>query len=220
MPLFFQQQVNKHTRLGVWKIEEPETFFSAHVPLQRSITHGHKRLQHLAGRYLLKHLFPEFPLALIQIADTRKPFLRDELFHFSLSHCGDFAAALVSRRNRVGVDIEIVSDKVQRVQHKFVSKEEMGMVNGEWSVVSNKTPISPLTTHHSLLTLIWSCKEAVFKWYGKGEVDFKKHMQVQGVETGENKLFQTAILFTKKEGQSLGLQSRFFDGLCVSYIVT
>jgi hypothetical protein len=47
MPLFFQQQVNAHTGLAIWKIEEDEGFFD--VPLQRTITHPHKRLQHLAG---------------------------------------------------------------------------------------------------------------------------------------------------------------------------
>ena len=73
MPLFFQQDIDDTTRLAIWKIEEEEAFF--HVPLQREITHPHKRLQHLAGRYLLKYLFPDFPTELIRIADTRKPFL-------------------------------------------------------------------------------------------------------------------------------------------------
>ena len=75
MPLFYQQDINETTKLGVWKIEEPEDFFLRVVPLQRSITHPHKRLQHLAGRYLLPFLFPDFPHEEIEIADTRKPFL-------------------------------------------------------------------------------------------------------------------------------------------------
>src|SRR6476619_5838013 len=116
MPLFFQQQVNLHTKLAIWKIEEAESFFD--VPLQRSITNPHKRLQHLAGRYLLRYLFPDFPLDLIRIADTRKPFLEDEAFHFSVSHCGNFAAAIVSTVRRVGIDVEIPSEKVQRIRPK------------------------------------------------------------------------------------------------------
>ena len=47
-----------------------------------------KRLQHLAGRYLLYALFDDFPLEEIVIADTRKPFLENEKYHFSISHCG------------------------------------------------------------------------------------------------------------------------------------
>src|SRR5688572_33506351 len=84
MPLFYQQAVDSETKLAIWKIEEEEQFFLDHVPLQREITHPHKRLQHLAGRYLLQFLFPDFPIRLIQIADTRKPFLEDEAYHFSI----------------------------------------------------------------------------------------------------------------------------------------
>ena len=116
VPIFFQQDIDHCTKLAIWKIEEVEDFFLQQVPLQREITHPHKRLQHLAGRYLLKYLFPEFPVSLIQIADTRKPFLDDEAYHFSISHCANFAAVIVSKENRVGVDIELATQKVERIK--------------------------------------------------------------------------------------------------------
>jgi phosphopantetheinyl transferase len=219
MPLFFQQQVNAHTGLAIWKIEEDEGFFE--VPLQRTITHPHKRLQHLAGRYLLKHLVPHFPLALIQLADTKKPYLENELFHFSISHCGDFAAVIVSTHNRVGIDIETVSEKIGRIQHKFVTEEEMEvLIPHRSSGAESNQNQEPLSTHYRQLTLAWSCKEAVFKWYGLGEVDFKKHMQLQHVDTGDGKIFQTTVLFQKAGPQLIRLQSRFFQNICLSYVVT
>ena len=61
MPLFYQQDINEFTRLAVWQIAEEEDFFLQQVPLQREITHPHKRLQQLAGRLLLKEMFPDFP---------------------------------------------------------------------------------------------------------------------------------------------------------------
>ena len=160
MPLVFTEQIDGVTKLGVWHITETEDFFSADMPLQRSITHPHKRLQHLAGRYLLREMFPDFPLELILIADTRKPFLADEAFHFSISHCGDFAAVIVSRKNRVGVDIEIPQEKIERIAHKFLSATE--------SAVLEKLDVERSVQ----LTLAWSIKEAIFKWYGAGGVDF------------------------------------------------
>src|SRR5213593_4162170 len=93
MPLFFVKDIDPLTRLGIWKIEEDEAFFRAAVLPQRNVSHPHKKLQHLAGRYLLKVLFPDFPVSLILVADTRKPYLENEAYHFSISHCGDFAAA-------------------------------------------------------------------------------------------------------------------------------
>lgn len=213
MPLFFQQQLNNHTQLAIWKIEEAEPFFE--VPLQRSITHPHKRLQHLAGRYLLKYLFPLFPLELIQIADTRKPFLESELFHFSIAHCGKYAAVVVSTQNRVGVDIEMIADKVQKVQHKFVSTAEMEIVK-----TASANQHGQLSTVNAQLILIWSCKEALFKWYGSGELDFKEHMQLQGIKIIDNKHFEIAMRLKKTGDKLLCLRSRFFDDLCLCYIVT
>jgi phosphopantetheinyl transferase len=170
MPLVYQQNINAVTKIGVWRITETENFFLQQVPLQNEITHPHKRLQHLAGRFLLKELYPDFPLALIQIADTRKPFLPNETYHFSISHCGDYAAVVVSKQHRVGVDIEAVTNKIQRIIPKFLTDAEQQLIATD---AVSKTA-----------TLLWSVKEAVFKWKSTGGVDFKKHITIKKIEPG------------------------------------
>lgn len=208
MPVFFQHDIDPGTKVAIWKIEEEAKFFLASVSPQRAVSHPHKQLQHLAGRYLLKHLYPDFPTELIQLADTRKPFLENEAYHFSISHCGDFAAAIVSKAQRVGVDVELVSAKVSKVKNKFLSEEENRLLSYQ------------LPTINYQLTMLWSCKEAVFKWYGLGEVDFRDHIQVKSIVATNTGSFDTIIDF-KKEGELyLNLKSRFFNDLCLSYVVT
>ncbi len=168
MPLVYQQNINAVTKMGVWHITETEDFFLQQVPLQKEITHWHKRLQHLAGRYLLKELYPDFPLDLIKIADTRKPFLENEAYHFSISHCGDYAAVIISKEYRVGVDVELVNDKIEKIIHKFLSRQE-------------KTLLHP-NDINTTATLLWSVKESVYKWKGSGGVDFIKHINIQSIE--------------------------------------
>ena len=207
MPLIFQQQINPHTKLGVWRITEPEEFFKAKVPVHRQVSHPHKRLQHLAGRFLLQYLFPGFPHELIEIADTRKPFLPNEKYHFSISHCGNYAAAVVSSRNRVGIDAELISDKPEKLKHKFLTEDEISKLT---------THDSRLTTNYQLLTtLSWCCKEAVFKWYGNGEVDFKKHIQLKSIT--ENFV---ETIFTKDISSSLKINFHFFDEIVLAWVVT
>jgi len=172
MPIFYQQSINAHTKLGIWKIEEEEAFFRQQVSVQRTITHAHKRLQHLAGRYLLRHLFPSFPLHLIEIADTRKPFLKDESYHFSISHCGAFAAVIASTKERVGIDIEIKTDKVVSIAHKFLHPEEQKRF--EKGVAAYGADFV------ADVTLLWCAKEALFKWWGWGGVDFSEMLRVSG----------------------------------------
>src|SRR5688572_26049950 len=211
MPVFFQHQINETTRLGIWKIEETEEFFKSNVPQHRDVTHPHKRLQHLAGRFLLQYLFPAFPYELIQIADTRKPFLPDEQYHFSISHCGDYAAAIVSKDKRVGVDIEIPVAKIGSIMHKFLSAREHGIFKLLPGVSSN----SQIDIFQEP-TLLWSVKEAVFKWYAEGSVDFRREIQLlkQDVAT------ETIACLFSKNGSELIIHYRKFDGLVLAWVMS
>lgn len=182
MPLFYQQDINPTTKLAVWKIEETESFFLRAVPLRREITHPHKRLQHLAGRFLLPYLFPDFPQHEIEIADTRKPFLPGEEYHFSISHCSLYAAAIVSSTDRVGVDIETISPRVEKIKHKFLHPDELAFVHGY-----------PSDQQIPLLTLLWSCKEAMFKWWGRGDVDFSEVLRVEPFLMAGKGLIKTRV---------------------------
>ena len=170
MPIYYQQNINDFTQLAVWKIEESESFFTQIVTVQQQVTHPHKRLQHLAGRFLLPYLYPNFPSDLIQIADTRKPYLPNEAYHFSISHCGDYAAAIVSSTQRVGVDVELVTHRVNKIRHKFLHPSELS----NWDIEAMEEQEKFRT-----LTLLWSAKEAMFKWWGRGDIDFSECMQVE-----------------------------------------
>lgn len=208
MPLFYQQDIDDSTRVAVWKIDEPESYFLRHVPLQATITHPHKRLQHLAGRYLLRELFPGFPYHDIEIASTRKPFLPNEQYHFSISHCGHYAAAIVSTQARVGVDVEVVTPRVRTIKRKFLHPDELRFVNSRAGVKEEE-----------LLTILWCAKEAMYKWYGLGQVDFSDMMRTLPFE-----LHNTGVIngfFVKDEmAEKLELHYRVWDTLCFVWIKT
>ncbi|HEY5967855.1 MAG TPA: 4'-phosphopantetheinyl transferase superfamily protein [Chitinophagaceae bacterium] len=206
MPIFFQQQINDSTRLGIWKIEETEDFFKANVPQHRDVTHPHKRLQHLAGRFLLQYLFLDFPYELIKIADTRKPFLPDEQYHFSISHCGDFAAAIVSKDSRVGIDIEIPTEKISRIMYKFLSAKEHELFH----------LIQPDEDRIPFSTLLWSAKESVFKWHGNGGVDFRKEIQLKKQHEGN----ETIESFFSKNNSELTIHYRKLEHLVLAWVMS
>jgi 4'-phosphopantetheinyl transferase len=67
----------------------------------------------------------------------------------------------VSLNNAVGMDIELVTDKILRIHHKFINEQESDFVKPE-DVIAN--------------CVAWSAKETLFKWYGKGQVDFRKNI--------------------------------------------
>jgi 4'-phosphopantetheinyl transferase EntD len=220
LPLFYQHTIDAATRLGIWKIEEDENFFLEKAPLQQNITHPHKRLQHLAGRYLLQFLFPDFPYSEILIADTRKPYLPGEQYHFSISHCGDYAAAIVSTSHRVGIDIEIPAEKVVRIAHKFVHENEKQLLqpseNCPELISSNDGENHALQKR--LLTVLWSSKEALFKWYSWGKVDFRENMQlVQPIQQQDDKLL-LPFVFQKEKTFYLNISAKIFKEIVLSWV--
>ena len=211
LSLFYQHTINQTTKLGIWKIEEDENFFLQKVPLQQNITHPHKRLQHLAGRYLLQYLFPHFPYSEILIADTHKPYLPNEQYHFSISHCGNYAAAIVSSTHRVGIDIEIPTEKVTRIAHKFIHENEMQWM--EQSIINYQLSIV------NLQTILWSSKEAIFKWYSFGGIDFKENMQLNGIIQKQNYSLKLPFHFQKEKLIQLNITAKIFKQIVLSWVV-
>lgn len=209
MPLFYQQDINENTKLGIWHITEAAAFFEEKVPLHRSITHAHKRLQHLAGRYLLQYLFPDFPYHEMLIADSRKPYLPDEQYHFSISHCGTHAAAIVSRTQRVGIDIEMVTPRVYNIRHKFLHAQE-------WEQVA----AAALNDHsrQELLTVLWSAKEAVYKWWSFGSVDFSEAIRLSDFHYASEGSMQGRFL-REDAVYPLSLTWKLFPGMSLVWAV-
>lgn len=220
MPLVYQHNINEATRLAVWHITEPEEFFLKKVPRKKNVSHPHKRLQHLAGRYLLPFLFDGFPLREIMIADTRKPFLENEQYHFSISHCGEYAAAIVSAHERVGIDIELVTAKIERVKHKFTTEDELLFLNEEYKAFLDQFGLEK-KIEQEFLTMIWSAKETIFKWYGAGHMDFREHMQLNGaISFSADEQISLPFLFTKNEMRYFTVHAKMFGGFVLAWLHT
>ncbi len=208
MPLFYQQNINANTRLAIWEINEDEEFFNLSVPLQRQIPHRLKKLQHMAGRFLLPFLFSDFPNKEIEIAETRKPFLPNEQYHFSISHCNTYAAAIASSTKRVGIDVELITPRLQKVKTKFSHPEELRFVNSHRE-----------SLQLSLLSILWGAKEAMYKWYGAGEVDFSEMMRIFPFEVKDEGVIDAAFMkldFHRK----LVLHYKVFSQLTLVWVVS
>lgn len=206
MPLIFQHNINVNTKVGLWDISEDEYFFSNFVMPNSDISHPLKRLQTMAGRNLLIELFPDLPLSLVEIAPTRKPFIPGDPFHFSISHCRNFAAAIVSRTARVGVDVELCADKIIKIKNKFLTEQEQSML------------LNIHQPENLKFTICWSAKEAMFKWYGKGEIDFRKNLIIQSLEIN-NDSFKAQCLFKKEFEGKLILEGKIFGDLILAWIM-
>ena len=119
---------------------------------------------------------------------------------------------MVSTDYRVGVDVEMITHKVDKIKHKFLSEEEQWMLmnvpNAPYNIFSEK-----------ILTAAWSIKESLFKWQGSSEIDFIKHLPIVKMQINDNSgIAHCKIL---KEGEiDLKVQLLFFDGNCFSWVLS
>lgn len=199
MPLIFQQDITNTTKVGLWQINENEDFFSDSNN-SYSIKHPQKRIQSLAGRNLITNLENSFPLSEIQILPSGKPVLINGEFHFSISHCRNFAAAIVSSTQIVGIDVELVTPRILKLKDKFISSYEEDII----SKINHSNEI--------IYTICWSVKEAMFKWYGLGNVDFKKNLEIESLNIKQGAI--TGTCFVNKEQKiKLFIEGKIFNDI-------
>jgi 4'-phosphopantetheinyl transferase len=153
--------------VGIWKIEEEEDFFEGKIDFQPKSTNSNKRIQQYASRLILEKLSPGFPLNQISIRNGGKPSLEGSPVQFNVSHTNEYAAGIICKEKQVGIDIEKIDVRVCRVMKKFLNTDELQSVS-----------LLDETEKISLLTLYWSIKETVYKWWGLGFVDFANQIHI------------------------------------------
>jgi phosphopantetheinyl transferase len=205
MPLVYQQNINEHTKIGVWHILETEDFFLEKASEQYKINHAQKKMQHLAGRYLLLEMANDISLKDISLTPTGKPFLPDNSYFFSISHCADYVAVIISTISNVAIDIQHVVPKIESIKQKFLAE-------GEMELLSNLT-ISP----NEQFTFAWTIKEAMFKYFDDSGVDFKQHLNIASVNF-ENQVWISKTTFNKNKVQQLESKSIRFNEFFITWI--
>lgn len=176
MPLLLNTTFNE-ALVGVWEITEPTDFFEQAIAYRSNASNPGQRLQQLASRMVLDSLYPGFPFGQIILNPVGKPILEIDAIQFSISHTKGFAAAIVAEEIPVGIDIESISPRVLKVEKKFLNQHEFMLLErlkAEDRIV--------------FASLFWSIKEAVYKCWGKGGVDFSNDIRIMNFERMEKGL--------------------------------
>lgn len=101
-----------------------------------------------------------------------RPVLADTGYNLSIAHSAKYVAIAVSPVYIPGLDIEEITPRIHRIQHKFVNRAEES-----WLAASgDKT---------TLLYLIWCSKEAVYKATGI-KPDFREHIFIEPSGLSDN----------------------------------
>ncbi|QRR03963.1 4'-phosphopantetheinyl transferase family protein [Dyadobacter sandarakinus] len=204
MPVSSIKTISEETYLGLWKMTESWQQLAAALDLteseQQQLNEKRtdlRKLEWTSCRALLKAMTGG---AMHIVHDeNRKPHLERSDYAVSLSHSGEYACIYVSRKRDVGTDIQKMKPSIAKGSDYFLHETEQQWVNMDDNL---------------LLHLIWSAKEAAFKYAGDPELDLKKHIVTSRFESNQKEEIEVSIL--KKEPQTVRMAFENFD----DYVLT
>jgi 4'-phosphopantetheinyl transferase len=173
MGLLLIKRLESGATIGLWRMEEAPEFFLQSIDLQTveleelGKLKGRRIVEWLACRYLVHEML------LAQGHTDRLPVLKDEYgkphlcgspLHLSFSHSHDLVAVILANQP-TGVDIQALVEKIERLALKFMREDELASLKNH--------------TRLAHLHFYWGAKEALYKAYGRRELDFRQHIRIQ-----------------------------------------
>lgn len=171
------REVYPGVSLGLWQMDETvEQLFEAYPLLQayrsqmeEKYKNDGRKLEFLAIRALMYEMLRVNGASkglLSHAGDFThngqgKPLFRG--YHVSISHTKGYAALILSKKSEVAVDIEYMSDRVERIASKFLRKDERA------------DSLDSKLVH-------WCAKETVFKLFSEENLLFEE-MRVKPFDT-------------------------------------
>ena len=170
MPLYNTLTVDNSTKVYLWKIDESETDLSKGIELTphcQNRMEGMKSEMHRRGFLSIRHLMgvAGYVDADLFYDENGKPHLKDGK-RISITHSNHFTGIIISDRFEVGIDIEKQRDKILRIAHKFTPMAEYRTMANTEALIRK-------------LTVVWGCKEALYKIYSESGLSFLHHIVIK-----------------------------------------
>ena len=164
MALIDHTQLFNRFELLIWEINDTDKIEVSNLPnnILKKIDSNKSQLkknQILAVHQILKHR--NIPSQDLFYNDYGAPFLTNGLY-ISISHSEFFVAVCLSKE-KVGIDLQIIHEKIFKVSNKFINDLE-----------------KKLTEKKNLekLTQLWTIKEAAYKYFAVGQLSLKNDIIV------------------------------------------
>lgn len=206
MPLYNTLTVGTSIKVYIWKIEESENALGKGIELTQHCQNrmnGMKSEMHRRGFLSIRHLMAEagYVDADLFYDEVGKPHLKDGK-HISITHSNQFTGIIVGETDEVGIDIEMQRDKILRIAHKFTPIEEYSTIANTEALVRK-------------LTVVWGCKESLYKIYAEKGLSFLHHIDIKDFSLTDG-LTKGEILY---KGKSTSYDIRFleFEGFTCVY---
>lgn len=168
--MIYKQLNTDNAAILIWETEESEQELMNLLPVSGlyqteldNLSSPKRRLEFLASRVALNTLAGRK----IDVSYTSdgKPFCNSENLHISISHSGKWIAVMLHPTNEVGIDIEVPTDKFEKLYKRFLNPDEQTHLYSSANLRK--------------VQLAWSAKEALYKIIGAEAVNFDKQLEIK-----------------------------------------
>ena len=170
MSLLSIEEISSDVRLGLWKMDEKseDDFLCIEgmadiIPDIVSKYRSESRRREKLSVYALLFTMTGDGSLQIHHEESGKPFV--DGWKISVSHTKGYATLILSRNTNVAVDIEYMSDRVERIVERFIRPDEP--MNGQKQHLIN-----------------WSAKETMYKYFSEEDLQYFD-MRVHAFEDNE-----------------------------------
>ena len=167
MALFFESKTTPAMHIAIWKTEETLDELCQLLSIHKSTLPDRaesRQKEWLVIRILLKKLLHLDEIPGLEYDENGKPRLADKASAISISHTREFVGVMMSTKKLCGIDLELISPRIEKIAPRFLSEDEKSFITKEKLL------------HY--LYVIWGAKEVLFKLYSKGNILFKDNFRI------------------------------------------
>lgn len=217
MPLLYIERIDEYTQLGTWLFDACTHIEDVCPPdvYNQTRTMCNNRQKETAAVYALLNEMLGRGGWIIDHEDSGKPILRHSDMEIGISHTKNYASIILSKQNRVAVDIEYISDRICKIEDKFMRGDEQAYSRKLMQQIAIAKDSN--TNKTCILLLFWCAKETMYKYYSD------EHLALQDIKieqiTSNSTDNGNIICQNTLSGETKSLVYKVNDSTVLTYLV-
>ncbi len=183
MPVHKEHQW-EHFKMLIWKIDPNEEIDLLEEELSpadqkrlKSLKHPKRRLEFLCARQALLELIGVSPY--LEYTEKGAPQI-EGYAGISISHNQDYAAVILSKEHKVGLDLEAYRPQMEKLHARYMSKQELKCLGKEDNL--------------EMLAAFWCAKECLIKLLDAPDLDLRRQIRVSPFPKGQSAMSKALVL--------------------------
>ncbi|MBX9850980.1 MAG: 4'-phosphopantetheinyl transferase superfamily protein [Cytophagaceae bacterium] len=209
MPFIKLENITSACAWGIWEIreslEELRSLLNSEEDFQKlkGIRNEEKLKDSIAARIVIQRILAERGISYkgMDCDENGKPFLKQHRLGISISHSHGAGVGIVYQNSQIGIDIEMIHEKVRNIAFRVFNKEEIGE-NG---------------ANTEKLVTLWCLKEVLYKAHGQKKLDFRENIHIKPFEYSEKGGISLGEIRTKEGVETFNIKYQRVKDYIIAY---